>query len=433
MDDKGTRYRNGDIYIQNGLIKAIGPNLGKQAEIEIDANGNAVLPGLINCHMHETLLRGLVEDLPLMRWLEEVCFPKDRAFLPQHEKAAAAMSQLEMIRGGTTTFVDIFRFPCEAAAVAEQSGLRGIFCPQVIDDPPGAGETLESNISFIDQWKDRIPGRIYTWFGPHAPYSCHKDTFQKMSKLAEKFDVRIHTHLAETKDEFDMFQEQYGQTPVEYLLDIELLSPRLSVAHGVYLTDRDIKLLAEYDVAVVYNPSSNMKLASGVARIVDLLEAGVRVGLGTDSNLSNNNLDMFEEMRLGAMLQKLCRGEAKALPCENILRMTTNLAAECLGLEDQIGSLEVGKRADVILVDLHAPHMWPIVPEPYSNVVEQIVYSANAADVLTTIVDGIVLMQDREVLTINQDDTEARVYQASIDLIKRAGLEERLEKIIRSR
>jgi 5-methylthioadenosine/S-adenosylhomocysteine deaminase len=433
MDDMGTRYRNGDISIQDGLITAIGPRLDFQTKTEINANGNAVMPGLIDCHMHETLLRGLIEDLPLKRWLEEVCFPKDRAFQPHHVKAAAYMNQLEMIRGGVTTFVDIFRFPGEAAVVAELSGLRGIFCPQVIDDPPGAGETLDSNLVFIEQWKDRLPGRIYTWFGPHAPYSCNKKTYQKMAELAEKYDVGIHTHLAETQDEIDLFRGRYSKTPVEYLDEIGLLSPRLLVAHGVHLSKRDINLLADHDVAVVYNPSSNMKLASGVARVPELLDAGVRVGLGTDSNLSNNNLDMFEEMRLGAMLQKLSRGEAEALPCDQILRMATNLAAECLGLGDRIGSLEVGKRADIILVDLHTPHMWPIVPEPRSNVIEQLVYSASAGDVLTTIVDGSVLMKDRRVLTIDQDEAERIVQEAATDLIQRAGLEERLHKIAENR
>jgi 5-methylthioadenosine/S-adenosylhomocysteine deaminase len=433
MDSQNNRYRTADIAVRNGLIVALGPALPGEAKIEIDAGGNAVLPGFINCHMHETLLRGLVEDLPLMRWLYEICFPKDRAQQPLHERAAAIMNQLEMIRGGITTFIDIFRHPAEAAKIAEQSGLRAIFSPQVIDDPPGAGETLESNLAFIREWKERVPGRIFTWFGPHAPYSCSAETFQKMQALAEQYDVGIHTHLAETADEVTLFQDRYGKSPVEYLHDLGLLSSRLLVAHGVHLTDQDIQLLAEYDVAVAYNPSSNMKLASGVARLPDLLAAGVRVGLGTDSNLSNNNLDMFEEMRLGAILQKLWRSDAEAVPCELILRMATNLAAKCLGLGDVVGSLEVGKRADIIIVDLHVPHMWPILPEPNSNVLEQLVYSANAGDVLTTIVDGKILMQDRKVLTLDLAQAEPTVHAAALDLVRQAGLEARLAEIRKAR
>lgn len=422
MDQAGTRYQSGDIAILDGKILAVGPDLPHQAHSEIDAAGNAVLPGLVDSHMHQTLLRGLCEDLPLMRWLEEVCFPKDRAFERQHQHAAALMNQLEMIRGGVTTHIDIFRFPAEAAQITERSGLRSIFSPQIIDNPAGAGETLESNVEFILEWRDRLPGRIFTWFGPHAPYSCRAETFQKIQTLAEQYDVGIHTHVAETLDEVNQFLGRFGQTPVQFLAGLGLLSPRLLVAHGVHLTDEDIRLLAENDVAVAYNPSSNMKLASGVARVPELLAAGVRVGLGTDSNLSNNNLDMFEEMRLGAMLQKLARSDAAALPCEQILRMATIDSAACLGLADRLGSIEAGKRADLIVVDLHTPHMWPVLPEPGSNIVEQIVYSGSAGDVLTTIVDGRVLMLDRDVLTLEESEVEQIVLEAALDLIQKSGL-----------
>lgn len=426
MDPLGTRHQSADIAVQDGMILAIGPQLPYRASLEIDASGNAVLPGLVNCHMHQTLLRGLCEDLPLMRWLNEVCFPKDRAFEREHQRAAAYMNQLEMIRGGITTFIDIFRYPGEAAQVTERSGLRGIFSPQIIEDPAGAGETLEDTVAFIEAWIDRVPGRIFTWFGPHAIYSCKAETYQQIMRLAEEYEVGIHTHLAETLDEVKLIRKQYGRTPVEYLADLGLLSPRLLIAHGVHLTDDDIKLLAENDVAVAHNPSSNMKLASGVARVPDLLAAGVRVGLGTDSNLSNNNLDMFEEMRLGAMLQKVTRSDAAALPCDKILRMATVEAAACFGLEDRIGSIEEGKHADIIIVDLHKPHMWPVLPEPASNVIEQLVYSASAGDVLTTIVAGKILMQDRTVLTLEEAEIEHIVLDAAIDLIGKSGLSQYL-------
>ena len=433
MDAQGTRFPSADIAVQDGRIAGLGSGVAWHGKKEIDARGNAVLPGLIDCHMHETLMRGICEDLPLLRWLEEICFPKDRAERPEHIHAAALMNQLEMIRGGITTFIDIFRFPHEAALVAEQSGLRAIFSPQVIDEPAGAGETLESSLDFIHDWKDRVPGRIFTWFGPHAPYSCRPETLQEMRDLADQYDVGIHIHLAETEDEVKLFLQQHGKTPVEYLHDLGLLSPRLLAAHAIHLTESDIELLAKHDVATSYNPSSNMKLADGVAKIPELLQAGIRVGLGTDSNLSNNNLDMFEEMRVGASLQKLWRMDAEALPCELILQMATNRAAKCLGMDSQIGSLEAGKRADMIVVNLHTPHMWPLLPEPHSNVIEQLVYSAGAADVLTTIVDGRVLMQDRNVLTLDEGSVEQMVNQAAQDLMQAAGLEERLACIVERR
>ncbi|MCC7163654.1 MAG: amidohydrolase family protein [Anaerolineae bacterium] len=285
MDVKGTRYAPGDVAVRAGAIAAVGPNLGAGRE-ELDAHGNAVLPGLVDCHMHETLLRGVCEDLPLMRWLDEICFPIDSAFQPIHQRAAAYMNQLEMVRGGITTFIDIYRYPSEAATVAEQSGLRAIFSPQIIENPSGPGESLASNLQFVHEWRDRVPGRILTWFGPHALYSVSAESLRKIARLAEEYDVGIHTHLAETLDEVELFRRSYNRTPVEYLADLGLLNKRLVAAHGVHLTDRDIQLLAEHDVSVAHNPSSNMKLASGVARIPDLLAAGVRVGLGTDSNLS---------------------------------------------------------------------------------------------------------------------------------------------------
>jgi 5-methylthioadenosine/S-adenosylhomocysteine deaminase len=250
-----------------------------------------------------------------------------------------------------------------------------------------------------------------------------------MRDLAERFDIGIHTHLCETRDEVNQFLKRYGKTPVEYLHDLGLLSSRLLAAHAVHLSDTDIRLLAEHGVAVAYNPTSNMKLASGVARVPELIAAGVRLGLGTDSNLSNNNLDMFEEMRVGALLQKVWRNDAETLPCELALRLATSRAAECLGLADRIGSLEVGKRADLIIVNLHAPHMWPLIPEPRSNVIEQLVYSANASDVLTTIVDGKILMRDRQVITLDESQAEGMAHEAALDLMRLAGLEERLDRI----
>jgi len=423
MDAAGTRYQSADIAIKDGQITAIEPQLSCTAKTVIDAKGNAVMPGLVDCHMHETLLRGLMEDLPLMRWLEEICFPKDAAFQPVHQRAAALMSQLEMIRGGITTFIDIFRYPAVAAEVAEASGLRGIFSPQLIDDPVGPGETLETSLSFIEAWLDRCPGRIMPWFGPHSLYTVKEETMRKMQPLAEKYGIGVHIHLAETKDEFNQCMENRGLTPTQYLAELGVRGPRVVAAHGVHLTDEDIGILVDLDIAVAHNPSSNTKLASGVSRVPDLIAAGVRVGLGTDSNLSNNNLDMFEEMRLAAMIQKLSRKDAASMPVEQMLHMATIGGAACLGLADQIGSLEVGKRADIIIVDLHAPHMWPVLPEPKSNIIEQLVYSANAGDVLTTIVDGKLLMRDREVFSLDVKEAEKIVLEAAQHLILKAGIQ----------
>ena len=426
MDAAGTCYPSADIAVENGKISAIGSSLPGSGKEEIDAKGNVVLPGLVDAHMHMTLLRGIGDDLPLMRWLYEVMFPKDAQIQARHIHAAAIMNQAELIRGGVTTFLDIFRFPSESAAIAEQSGLRGVFCPQIIDEPAGAGETLESNLAFIEAWKDRVPERLYTWFGPHAPYSNFPETYAKIAEYAEHYDIGYHTHICETEDEVRQIKEKYGKSSVKLLDDVGALNPRFSVAHGVHLSPEDIELLAERGVGVVHNPSSNMKLASGVAPIPELFAAGVKVGLGTDSNLSNNNLDMFEEMRIAAFLQKLYRKDPSVLPCEQVLRMATMGSASCLGMDHMIGSLEVGKRADIIIMDMHQPHLYPLLPEPNTNVIEQLVYSASAADVWTTIVEGRVLMHERQVRTLDWAAAQDLVVEMAQDLISRSDIWRRL-------
>jgi len=429
MDAKDTHHASADIAVNNGKITEIESSIKGRGKTEIDAKGNVILPGLIDAHMHMTLLRGIGDDLPLMRWLYDVMFPKDAEIQAQHIQAAAVMNQAELIRGGVTTFLDIFRFPAESAAVAERSGLRGVFCPQIIDEPPGAGETLESNLAFIEAWHDRVPERLYTWFGPHAPFSNFPEPYRKIAEYAEEYDIGYHTHLSETQDEVNIIREKYGKSSVELLDDVEALNPRLSVAHGVHLDKSDIELLAEHGVGVVHNPSSNMKLASGVAPIPDLMAAGVKVGLGTDSNLSNNNLDMFEEMRLAAFLQKLYRNDPAILPSEEVLRMATMGSASCLGMDDIIGSIEVGKRADMIIIDMHQPHLSPLLPEPNTNVIEQLVYSASAADVMTTIVEGQILMFERKLTTLDWEAAEEVVLEQAQDLIKRSDTWRRLGRM----
>jgi len=424
MDEGNAIYDPGQVAVTGDRIVSVAQAtpVAEPCRKIIDAANCVVMPGLVDTHMHECLLRGFCEDLPLMRWLDEICFPKDRAYAPEHMHGAALLNQLEMIRGGITTFIDIFRFPVEAAKVVTYSGLRAILSPQIIESVPGAGETIEDSEAFVAEWHGRAGGRIQAWFGPHAPYTVSDEGFARIARLAERYDVGIHTHLAETASEVEELRATHGLSPVEYLDSLGVLGPRSLAAHCVWLGESDIRILADRDVAVAYNPSSNVKLASGVAPIPDLLAAGLRVGLGTDSNLSNNNLDMFEEMRLGAAIQKLHRQDATTMPCDLMLRMATMGGAQALGLDDEVGSLEPGKKADIVLVDLMAPHLWPIFRGPRTNVVEQLVYSANAADVRTTIVDGQVLMEDRQVKTLDPQVVFEAAQEAATNLAQRAGL-----------
>jgi 5-methylthioadenosine/S-adenosylhomocysteine deaminase len=296
-----------------------------------------------------------------------------------------------------------------------------------MESAKGAGETLDSAQTFINEWNGRNR-RIGVGFGPHAPYSCSESLFREVVHRAKNIGVRIHTHLAETRFEVDFIKNREGISPVEWLDKLGLLGPWCWIAHGVHLNSEEIALLSKRRVAVAYNPTSNMKLASGIPPIIKMLRQGICVALGTDSNLSNNNLDMFEEMRVGAGLQKLASMDASAISCDQILRMATRNGACALGMESEIGSLEVGKKADVIILDCESPHMWPLLSGEIFNVPEQIVYSANAADVATTIVDGKILMLDRKVTTLDEKSVRSEVERAILTLITKAGVGKFLKK-----
>ena len=425
VDDEGSSFF-GDVAITGRDIVAVGPQLDFLATNTIDATGCAVVPGFVNAHMHETLDRGVFEDLPFTKWLNDFALPKDTAHIPEHIRVSALLNQTEMIRNGTTTFIDIFRFPDQAAAVAEQSGLRAIFSPQLIDDPVGPGESLASTLAFMERWHGRVPGRIATWFGPHAMYSCSVDTLREIRTHADRMGVGIHIHLAETPFEVSWVAERSGgKTPTEYLDELIGLGPDVLAAHCIELTDTDIARIAQAGVGVGHCPTSNAKLGNGVARVVEMRERGVRVGLGTDSNMTNNNLDMIEEMRMASLVQKQRLRDPAVMSSFETLRLATRGSAEALGMDTEIGSLESGKRADVAIIDLGAAHMRPIVEYGRTNIVEQVVWSACGTDVRDTIVDGRVLMRNREVLSLQTGDLKEVADAQLLDLLTRAGVLEK--------
>ena len=425
VDDEGSSFF-GDVAITGRDIVAVGPQLDFLATNTIDATGCAVVPGFVNAHMHETLDRGVFEDLPFTKWLNDFALPKDTAHIPEHIRVSALLNQTEMIRNGTTTFIDIFRFPDQAAAVAEQSGLRAIFSPQLIDDPVGPGESRASTLAVMERWHGRVPGRIATWFGPHAMYSCSVDTLREIRTHADRMGVGIHIHLAETPFEVSWVAERSGgKSPTEYLDELIGLGPDVLAAHCIELTDTDIARIAQAGVGVGHCPTSNAKLGNGVARVVEMRERGVRVGLGTDSNMTNNNLDMIEEMRMASLVQKQRLRDPAVMSSFETLRLATRGSAEALGMDTEIGSLESGKRADVAIIDLGAAHMRPIVEYGRTNIVEQVVWSACGTDVRDTIVDGRVLMRNREVLSLQTGDLKEVADAQLLDLLTRAGVLEK--------
>jgi 5-methylthioadenosine/S-adenosylhomocysteine deaminase len=368
----------------------------------IDGTGQIVLPGLINTHGHApmVLFRGLGSDLNLMDWLEQYIFPAEaKSVTPAFVRTGTRLAALEMIRSGTTTFADMYYFEEEIARAASEAGLRGVLGQTIIKFPVADAKTPEEGLArterFITQWKGHA--LITPAVAPHALYTLEAATLKACRALADKHQVPLIIHLAETRAEVDAALSLASATPTRYLSGIGLWGPRTLAAHGVWVSPEDMVVLKAAGVAVSHNPESNMKLASGTAPVVDYLEAGITVSLGTDGAASNNDLDMFEAMRFAAFLQKHARNDPRALPASAVLDMATRSGAAALGLGAQVGSLEVGKRADVIVVDTRGPRQTPMY-----DPVAHLVYSAHGDDVTTTIVDGKVLMRDRKVLTLDE-------------------------------
>ncbi|MGM8212437.1 amidohydrolase [Virgibacillus sp. W0430] len=417
MTKEADRIENGYIYIQSGKIEAVGvgeyPKEYTAADKIIDGEGMIAIPGLINAHTHTpmSILRGYADDLPLMKWLNEIWAVEDRM---THEDMywASMLSMAEMIKSGTTTFADMYFGMQRIATGVEQSGLRAILAQGIIEGKQNTDDQLASSVSLVLNWHNAANGRIQTMLCPHAPYTCSPETIKKIIVQAERLDVGIHTHLAETRDELRIISERYNRTPIKLMEEVGLFSRHVIAAHGVHLTPEEILILKQRNVGIIHNPKSNMKLASGVAPITDLVKADVAVGLGTDGSASNNVLDMFEEMRFASFLQKVTLEDPTALPAYTTLQLATSLGAQAVGLNKDIGTIEIGKKADITLVDLQSTHTTPV-----NNVESQLVYAAKAADVAYTIVDGQVLYENGNLLTIDEEAVRWHIAQIKEKLL----------------
>ena len=368
----------------------------------IDARGQMVLPGLINTHTHAPMVmfRGLADDLALMDWLQKYIFPAEaKTVSPQFVRTGTRLAALEMIESGTTTYTDMYYFEEEIAKATREAGLRGVLGETIIQFPVADAKTPAEGLAraeaFIKAFKN--DSLIVPAVAPHAMYTNDKTTLVAAAALGRKYDVPVIIHLAETQDEVKIAREQYNATPTGYLESIGFWGPRSIAAHGVWVTDEDIQILKRRQVGVSHNPESNMKLASGAAPVTKYLAAGVALGLGTDGAASNNDLDMFEAMRQAAFLAKLATHDSTAVPAQTSLDMATIGGARALGMDAMIGSLEKGKRADLIIVSTTAARQTPMY-DPVSH----LVYVTRGDDVRTTIVNGKVLMKDRLVRTLNR-------------------------------
>jgi 5-methylthioadenosine/S-adenosylhomocysteine deaminase len=373
-----------------------------QAAETIDARDQIVLPGLINTHTHAPMVmyRGLADDLALRDWLEKYIFPAEaKTVSPELVRVGTRLAAVEMIESGTTTFVDMYYFEEEIARATIEAGLRGVLGQTIIQFPVADAKTPADALAraerFIKEFKDN--GLVVPAVAPHALYTNDKTTLVASAELGRKYDAPVIIHFSETEDEIRMARDQYKMTPAAYLESIAFWGPKTLAAHGVWVTDEDIAILKRRAVGVAHNPESNMKLASGAAPIPKYLSAGVAVGLGTDGAASNNDLDMFEAMRQASFLAKLTTRDPTAVPAQTALDMATIGGARALHMDRLIGSLEVGKRADVITVSMSATRQTPVY-DPVSH----LVYTTRGDDVRNTIVDGKVLMKDRRVRTLDR-------------------------------
>jgi len=427
MDSQMRRIDNGYVAVKSGQIVRIGsldeeatqPGLDDKisAEEVIDAEGGIIMPGLINSHTHAsmTLFRGLADDLPLMEWLNNHIFPAESKLTPEWVYAGAKLACAEMILSGTTCFCDMYLFEEEVAKAAYDSSMRAVVGEVLYDFPSPCYGPIDQGFEYVSammkKWNQSSSSLITVAVEPHSTYLCAPDLLQRAAELARKNRSPLIIHVAETLSESSQIRAKYGVTPAKFLADLGVLGPDLVACHSVHLTEDDLELYRAFGVKVAHCPESNMKLASGVAPVPKMVELGICVGLGTDGCASNNDLDLFLEMDTAAKLHKIFSMNPEVLKAETVLQMATINGARVLGLDNITGSLEVGKRADIIVVNCSAPHMVPMY-NPYSH----IVYSATGSDVSHSIIDGKVVMRRRELLTLDVESVMDQVCKIARDI-----------------
>ncbi|MEM2341621.1 MAG: amidohydrolase [Candidatus Bathyarchaeia archaeon] len=413
--------RQGLIAIKEGSIIYVGREVEAptfEADEFINGSGKIALPGLINCHTHAamSLFRGIAEDKDLGTWLKETIWPLESKLRSDDVYYGALLSCVEMIKSGTTCFSDMYFYEDMVAKAVAETGLRCVLSSGIIESGHEIlGKILlREAVKIAKKYHGSYNGRIYAMLGPHAVYSCGPKLLKKIGEKAEKLGIGVHIHLAESESESANIERTYGRSEVKILDETGLLRPNLLAAHCIHLSDEDIALMAKHNVKVAYNPVSNMKLASGIPRIKDLLDAGIIVGLGTDGPASNNSLDMFNTMKFAALLQKAKYGDPRVLGAKKVVEMATINGAKSLGLDRMIGSIETGKRADIILIDVNKPHLTPL-----HDIYAAIVYSARGSDVSTVIADGKIIMDERIIKTIDEYEVIRKSEKVAYDLLSR--------------
>jgi len=412
MDPRDTLIEKGAVAVSEDRIVEVGTEdalaASYQAAKTIDARGGIIMPGLVNTHTHAamTCFRGLADDLPLMTWLNDYIFPAEAKLTFDIVYKGTLLACSEMILSGTTTFCDMYLFEEAVARAVKEAGMRAVVGEVIYDFPsPNYGpveEGLKYTQALIEKWRD--DPLITIAVEPHSVYLCSPGLLKKARAVADQNSVPMVIHLSETEREAADIKGKYGRAPVAHLADIGFLCPNLIADHCVALTAEDMVLLKEFDVKVAHNPESNMKLASGIAPVPELLKHGITVGIGTDGCASNNNLDLFQEMDTAAKVHKVHTLDPTVMDARTVARMATIEGARVLGMGDIIGSLEAGKKADIIVIDIKRPHLTPMY-----NIYSHLVYAVTGSDVVTTVVNGRILMEDRILTTLDVDKVMAAV------------------------
>ncbi|NLP36233.1 MAG: amidohydrolase [Firmicutes bacterium] len=415
-NERNQVLEHADVVIDGTEITYVGPTTTWDENFQqtINGVGKLLAPGFVNAHGHAamTLLRSYADDVPLMYWLEKKIYPVEARLKREDVYWGTMLAIAEMIKGGTTTFVDMYFFMDQVAEAAEEAGIRAVLSRGLVGVGPEADSGLEESKEFCRYWHGRAEGRITTMLGPHAPYTCPPDYLQKVMTLQDELGVPVHIHLSETLDEVEQIKAEYGVTPTKLLQKTGLLKRPVLAAHCVHLTEEDMDILAEEDVRVAHNPGSNLKLGSGIAPVPDLLKRGVTVGLGTDGAASNNNLDMLEEMRLAALLHKGSRMDPTLISASEAIAMATRESAKAAFL-DNVGVVASGMKADLILIKLKQPHL-----VPQHDLMAHLVYAAQPSDIQMVMVDGKILCQDGKLTTLDEENIIEQAQQRAINLVQ---------------
>lgn len=413
QDSNRSKLRNRDILIENGKIAAIGSGL--DGEEKVDCSRMAIMPGLINTHTHVSmaLFRGVGDDMDLQSWLQNRIFPIESKLTEDDVYWGAVLGIIEMLESGTTTFVDMYHYEYAVGKACNELGMRGCLSHVLFDFPAVSARDLEHGLK--QTLRIGHTDLVTPAVAPHSIYLCSKSTLERCKQFAQQNNLLLHMHISETKKEVEDCVEKNGVKPIEYLEKINFLGHDVMLAHGVWLSKEECMLLTKMGCSILHSPTSNMKLASGVSPIHHLISAGVNVSLGTDGAVSNNNLDMFESMKFAALLQKVDKCNPTIMDAQQVLDMATINGAKAMHRSD-LGSIEVGKTADIIGVSLDSTRM-----RPHTDIVSHLVYSANGADVKLVLVNGNIRVKDGQ-FAGEREKLLNKVEKQSKDLLKKAGL-----------